>query len=91
VQDTLAAILANDSATNVASDLPGAVNAFFPILHPDLYLRQRLQDPAFRDAQAASLAGIMDPVSVGAQMRATPVGQQQYEMDLQNILHPGQH
>jgi hypothetical protein len=89
MNDTLAAILANDASTNLANDLPGAVNACFPIMHPDLALRQRLQDPAFRESQAAAFAGISDPVGVGMSLRATAEGQRQYEIDLQNILHPG--
>jgi hypothetical protein len=87
INDTIIALLANESAPRYIDKLDQVVGAGLAILHPDLVLAERRKDPAFVQAEAQAAYEISHPVEIGAELSKDPVFRRECE-DAARTLAP---
>jgi hypothetical protein len=68
----LVAVLDNPACPQDSDQIPEFVQDYFPLMFPDLALRERRKDPAFVQAEAAANALMADPGSIRAELMKDP-------------------
>jgi hypothetical protein len=83
IADTMNTLLNDPSFQQRGDNITDAVNGLFPMAHPEIAVPQRLQDPEFAKAQAASLAIIMDPQGTEKRLLKDPAFRQRHNEAIQ--------